>query len=152
MELNWMETIGVARLQVYGDRAALRVERRIVLGERKNSAGCRLHAGHALECSVRRWIHAWFEDQSAPSRQWSNLETSTIPVNATSMLDFCLPIVWLGIGWGSRNNAMKNPARISSNWLKFQVKLNERLTSPPDHLTESELITLMEKHGIGTVF
>lgn len=34
----------------------------------------------------------------------------------------------------------------------FKVKLIERLTSPPDYLTESELITLMEKHGIGTVF
>lgn len=32
-----------------------------------------------------------------------------------------------------------------------QMKLLERLTSPPDYLTESELITLMEKHGIGTV-
>ena len=31
------------------------------------------------------------------------------------------------------------------------VKLVERQTSPPDYLTESELITLMEKHGIGTV-
>ncbi|XP_065835336.1 DNA topoisomerase 3-beta-1-like [Oscarella lobularis] len=30
------------------------------------------------------------------------------------------------------------------------VKLVERQTSPPDYLTESELITLMEKHGIGT--
>lgn len=36
-----------------------------------------------------------------------------------------------------------------------QVKINdakliERQTGPPDYLTESELITLMEKHGIGT--
>ena len=30
------------------------------------------------------------------------------------------------------------------------VKLIERQTGPPDYLTESELITLMEKHGIGT--
>lgn len=30
------------------------------------------------------------------------------------------------------------------------VKLTERQTQPPDHLTESELISLMEKHGIGT--
>ncbi|MCL4135961.1 UNVERIFIED_CONTAM: hypothetical protein GTU68_032198 [Idotea baltica] len=30
------------------------------------------------------------------------------------------------------------------------VKLLEKQTSPPDYLTESELITLMEKHGIGT--
>ncbi|KAB7499440.1 DNA topoisomerase 3-beta-1 [Armadillidium nasatum] len=31
-----------------------------------------------------------------------------------------------------------------------EVKLIEKQTSPPDYLTESELITLMEKHGIGT--
>ncbi|CAG8848910.1 11251_t:CDS:2, partial [Racocetra persica] len=30
------------------------------------------------------------------------------------------------------------------------VKLVEGKTSPPDYLTESEVISLMEKHGIGT--
>lgn len=30
------------------------------------------------------------------------------------------------------------------------VKLAEKQTSPPDYLTEADLITLMEKHGIGT--
>ena len=30
------------------------------------------------------------------------------------------------------------------------LKLCEGQTGPPDYLTESELITLMEKHGIGT--
>ncbi|KAM9360894.1 DNA topoisomerase 3-beta-1 [Symphorus nematophorus] len=31
-----------------------------------------------------------------------------------------------------------------------EIKLVEKQTSPPDYLTEAELITLMEKHGIGT--
>jgi len=30
------------------------------------------------------------------------------------------------------------------------VQLTDHKTSPPDYLTESELISLMEKHGIGT--
>lgn len=30
-----------------------------------------------------------------------------------------------------------------------EVRLLEKQTSPPDYLTEAELITLMEKHGIG---
>jgi len=32
----------------------------------------------------------------------------------------------------------------------FEAKLSERQTAPPGYLTESDLITLMEKHGIGT--
>uniref|UniRef100_A0A4W3H8Y5 DNA topoisomerase n=1 Tax=Callorhinchus milii TaxID=7868 RepID=A0A4W3H8Y5_CALMI len=31
-----------------------------------------------------------------------------------------------------------------------EIKLLEKQTHPPDYLTEAELITLMEKHGIGT--
>ncbi|XP_077457856.1 DNA topoisomerase 3-beta-1 isoform X2 [Stigmatopora argus] len=31
-----------------------------------------------------------------------------------------------------------------------EIKLLEKQTGPPDYLTEAELITLMEKHGIGT--
>lgn len=30
-----------------------------------------------------------------------------------------------------------------------EIKLVEKQMSPPDYLTEAELITLMEKHGIG---
>lgn len=30
------------------------------------------------------------------------------------------------------------------------AKICEYATTPPDYLTESELISLMEKHGIGT--
>lgn len=32
----------------------------------------------------------------------------------------------------------------------MQILLLERQTGPPDYLSESELITLMEKHGVGT--
>ncbi|XP_060927383.1 DNA topoisomerase 3-beta-1 [Limanda limanda] len=31
-----------------------------------------------------------------------------------------------------------------------EIKLVEKQTSPPEYLTEAELITLMEKHGVGT--
>ena len=33
----------------------------------------------------------------------------------------------------------------------LQCKVSEHQTSPPGYLSESDLISLMEKHGIGTV-
>lgn len=39
---------------------------------------------------------------------------------------------------------------VGETWPVNEIKLVERLTSAPDYLTEAELITLMEKHGIGT--
>jgi len=38
----------------------------------------------------------------------------------------------------------------SSVCIYRQLKLLEKQTSPPDYLSEAELISLMEKHGIGT--
>ena len=53
---------------------------------------------------------------------------------------------WLGIEDGQQTSLKFN------NNDKIEVvnaDLSEKRTSPPDYLTESELITLMEKHGIG---
>lgn len=51
-------------------------------------------------------------------------------------------------------SAMKNEAipefRVGDEIPIQSVKMVERKTTPPDYLTESELISLMEKHGIGT--
>lgn len=66
----------------------------------------------------------------------------------SSLIDagFSRSMTWLAFG--------KN--EFSTNFVEGEVvkinsmKLNEGQTSPPDYLTESELITLMEHHGIGT--
>ena len=38
----------------------------------------------------------------------------------------------------------------SQKWPILQIKVEDALTSPPDYLTESDLITLMERNKIGT--
>ncbi|RWS16329.1 DNA topoisomerase 3-beta-1-like protein [Dinothrombium tinctorium] len=40
--------------------------------------------------------------------------------------------------------------KIGDEYFIVDVKLIERMTSPPDYLSEADLIALMEKHGIGT--
>jgi len=40
--------------------------------------------------------------------------------------------------------------KVGDEFAIAEAKLNERQTSPPDYLTEADLISLMEKHGIGT--
>ena len=50
---------------------------------------------------------------------------------------------------GGSSNAV--PDFCAGDSLKVKdIRLAERQTTPPDYLTESDLITLMEKHGIGT--
>ena len=56
---------------------------------------------------------------------------------------------WLGIEDGQQTSLkFNNNDRVEV----VNADLSEKRTSPPDYLTESELITLMEKHGIGKFF
>ncbi|XP_060074052.1 DNA topoisomerase 3-beta-1-like [Ylistrum balloti] len=52
--------------------------------------------------------------------------------------------------WKSADEESLPEFKKDQNLTVNDVKLVDRQTSPPDYLTESELITLMEKHGIGT--
>ncbi|KAJ4460313.1 putative DNA topoisomerase 3-beta-1 [Paratrimastix pyriformis] len=68
---------------------------------------------------------------------------------------------WAGLGgqegrftsilhWMQRRDEVLPDFRQGQHVTVTSVELREGRTSPPDYLTESELITLMEKHGIGT--
>ncbi|KAF7997780.1 hypothetical protein HCN44_009178 [Aphidius gifuensis] len=53
--------------------------------------------------------------------------------------------------WQSMTNSESLPKFNPGDYVNINdAKLLECFTQPPDYLTESELITLMEKHGIGT--
>lgn len=55
-------------------------------------------------------------------------------------------MTWQAFGKDDAAQTFKQGDSVKIN----EYKLVESQTGPPDHLTESELITLMEKHGIGT--
>jgi DNA topoisomerase III len=59
---------------------------------------------------------------------------------------FTLIMPWLGVTDDVLPHDMKEGERFSVT----EVTLKEGKTSPPDYLTESELIDKMERHGIGT--
>ena len=54
--------------------------------------------------------------------------------------------------WVANNADDRLPSNIKTgdDFTVTDVKINERKTSPPDYLSEADLISLMEKHGIGT--
>lgn len=55
-------------------------------------------------------------------------------------------MTWQAFGKDDAAQTFKQGDSVKIN----EYKLVESQTGPPDNLTESELITLMEKHGIGT--
>ena len=53
--------------------------------------------------------------------------------------------------WKAIDSKEQIPAMKKGDILEIDsMKISEKQTSPPDYLSESELISLMEKHGIGT--
>jgi len=66
---------------------------------------------------------------------------------------FTAVMTWQALGEGEEDGGSSNavPDFCAGDSLKVKdIRLAERQTTPPDYLTESDLITLMEKHGIGT--
>ncbi|GFN93894.1 DNA topoisomerase [Plakobranchus ocellatus] len=59
---------------------------------------------------------------------------------------FTTVMPWLALGEDEEIPTLQRDEKLSVD----EVKLAEKQTGPPDYLTESELISLMEKHGIGT--
>lgn len=73
-------------------------------------------------------------------------ETFTFVGDIVVDLGYTLIMPWQAI---AKNKISPNFV-VGENVPIHSVQLTDHKTSPPDYLTESELITLMEKHGIGT--
>ncbi|XP_013107486.1 DNA topoisomerase 3-beta [Stomoxys calcitrans] len=74
--------------------------------------------------------------------------TETFTCTANVLLDpgFTKVMTWQAFGRDEAIPQFKQDDRVAIN----DVRMCESQTSPPDYLTEAELITLMEQHGIGT--
>ncbi|ROT81135.1 putative DNA topoisomerase 3-beta-1 [Penaeus vannamei] len=69
-------------------------------------------------------------------------------VNGKQLLDpgFTKVMDWLAL----QDEEKLPDVKSGDEFAVLETRLSERQTSPPDYLTEAELISLMEKHGIGT--
>lgn len=54
---------------------------------------------------------------------------------------------WLAL---PTDQKLSSSLSVGDEFLIGEIRLDERHTSPPDYLSEADLISLMEKHGIGT--
>ncbi|KRX99910.1 DNA topoisomerase 3-beta-1, partial [Trichinella pseudospiralis] len=50
----------------------------------------------------------------------------------------------------ANDDSLPATVNVGDQWNVVDLLMDQGQTSPPDHLTETELITLMERHGIGT--
>ncbi|VDM39558.1 unnamed protein product [Toxocara canis] len=74
--------------------------------------------------------------------------TEVFTISGKKLLEpgFTSILTWQGIA----DDAELPDFQIGDSLSIKEAKIVERATTPPDHLTEAELISLMEKHGIGT--
>ncbi|CAD5215795.1 unnamed protein product [Bursaphelenchus xylophilus] len=77
-----------------------------------------------------------------------NIATEQFTVQSKKVIDpgFTLAMSWLAV---SEGESLGNFSKGDKLGLK-EVSVMQKETSPPGYLTEAELITLMEKYGIGT--
>ncbi|KAH8362529.1 hypothetical protein KR084_012608 [Drosophila pseudotakahashii] len=74
------------------------------------------------------------------------LETFSCTANVLIDAGFTKVMTWQAFGRDEPMPPFVQGTQVAIN----DVRLTESQTGPPDYLTESELITLMEQHGIGT--